>query len=144
MMSRISIPRRFIRIAKNCLIDSVAAAPWVPSTGNARLIESSMPPGFSFTLSTNALSAGADEAARRPYTRLLRLTSENASKSRASWRERSEFEPPVPGSKLSDDNVVLICDAETSCLERPKHQCRFGATVATFKGSLLRHAPHRD
>jgi hypothetical protein len=55
--------------------------------------------------------------------------------------ERSEFEPQVPVSKLSDDNVVLICDAEMSCLERPKHQCWFGATVATFKGTFsgMRH-----
>ncbi len=56
---RISTPRRFIRIAKNCVIGSIAAAPWVPSTGNGRLIESSMPPGFRFTLSTNPLSAAA-------------------------------------------------------------------------------------
>ena len=59
ILSRISTPRRFIRIAKNRVIGSIAAAPWVPSTGNGRLIESSMPPGFRFTLSTNPLSAAA-------------------------------------------------------------------------------------
>jgi hypothetical protein len=45
-----------------CVIGSIAAAPWVPSTGNGRLIESSMPPGFRFTLSTNPLSAAAPSA----------------------------------------------------------------------------------
>jgi hypothetical protein len=61
-MNRISTPRRFIRSTMNRVIDSIAAAPWVLSTDKGRLIETSMPPDFSFTLSTNSLSAAARSA----------------------------------------------------------------------------------
>ncbi len=49
IMSRISTPRRFMRSAMNRVNDSIAAAPWVPSTDKGRFTKSSMPPGFSST-----------------------------------------------------------------------------------------------
>jgi len=67
IMSRISAPRRFIRIAKNCVIGSIAAAPWARSTGNGRWIESSMPPGFRFGAGSRRCRPGwkATRRARR-------------------------------------------------------------------------------
>jgi hypothetical protein len=44
--------------------------------------------------------------------------------------ERSEFELPVPASKLPDDSIMLSCDIETSCEALPPRtafvtRCRF-------------------
>ena len=101
-MSRSSTPRRFIRSAMERVIDSNAAAAWVRSTDKGRLIDRSMPPGFSFTLSTNSLSAAVRSASdcRR------RLHSPAAS--------RTAGISPAPTPRLQAD-ALMAASSFKSC-----------------------------
>ena len=49
--------------------------------------------------------------------------------------EQSEFELPVPLSKLSDDSVAIVCDAEASCPHGPELPPGLGLSSRRFKES---------